>query len=199
MLLVSSDPLISSLRKLPVKKSGSLSPQVINLLLPSPPVSSLATSEASGNLSSEMDIVANFRIPKEENRVKITATKASRQLNNHLLSQKTSEWREFENHIKENDIELAAITLEKTIQSAKTLHTAKSSKTPEDLRYYSQTRKEYKDLLKAKRKEYMEQEATKMVKEAKKDPYIALRPRRAQSSGKMDLRIWKNTSAAFST
>lgn len=55
MLLVSSDPLISSLRKLPVKKSGSLSPQVINLLLPSPPVSSSATSEASGDISSETD------------------------------------------------------------------------------------------------------------------------------------------------
>lgn len=166
-------------------------------------------------LKKHCPVVANFRIPKVENRVKITATKTSRQLNNQLLSQKTSEWREFENHIKENDIELAAITLEKTIQSAmvynperraqkwfdkecygkrrttlQVLHTARSSRSPEDLRYYSQNRKEYKDLLKAKRK-YMEQEETKMVEEAKKDPYIALRPRRAQSSGKMDIRIWE--------
>lgn len=173
-------------------------------------------SAGEAPLKKHCPVAANFHIPKMENRAKTTTTKASRQLNNDVLNQKTNEWREFEVHIKENDMELAAITLEKTIQSTliynpkrraqkwfdkecygkrkttlQALHTAKNTKSPEDIRFYNQSRKEYKSLLKTKRKEYLDQEATKMAEEARKDPYIALRPRKAQSSGKIDIAVWE--------
>ena len=167
-------------------------------------------------LKKHCPVVANFRFPNAASKVTATATKASRQLNSHVLSQNAEAWKEFENHIKGNDIESAAITLEKTIQSAlvynpkrraqkwfdeecygkrkitlQALHTAKSSQNPEHIRSYSQIRKQYKNLLKNKRKDYMEQEAINMVEEARKDPYLALRPRKVQSSGKIDITVWE--------
>lgn len=48
MLLVSSDPVISTLRQLPVKKSGKLSPQVLSLLQATPPAST-SVGETSGD------------------------------------------------------------------------------------------------------------------------------------------------------
>ena len=62
---------------------------------------------------------------------------------------------------------------------------------PKHIRSYSQIRKQYKNLLKNKRKDYMEQEAINMVEEARKDPYLALRPRKVQSSGKIDITVWE--------
>ena len=173
-------------------------------------------SEGEAAIKKHCPVEAKFELPYKEEREGSRKDRTSRQLDNRLLEQKTEDWKEFGNHIREHNLERAALTLEKTIKSAmvhyperrskkwfdrecyakrrsalQALHIAKSTKNTEDTRHYSEIRKEYKTLLMRKRREYIEQEANRMIEEAKMDPYVALKPRKTQYSGKIEIPIWE--------
>ena len=122
----------------------------------------------------------------------------------------------LDGHLKRNNIEAAAISLEETIKSAmvynrkrrsriwfdrecylkrkstlQAMHAVKADNNLEKKRQYSTTKKEYKTLLTRKRTEYLEKEAARVIEEAKNDPYVALKPRRVLHSGKIEMSVWE--------
>ena len=71
------------------------------------------------------------------------------------------------------------------------LHKARNRNDREYLTNYSVLRKQYKNLLKNTRKNYIESEAAKMVEEARENPYRALKPRKTQAINRIAMDTWE--------
>ena len=65
-----------------------------------------------------------------------------------------------------------------------TLHHLKRTADNRLLIIYSDKRKHYKKIIKEKKSHYWESEGKRIAEEAKKDPYIALRPRKQAQAHK---------------
>ena len=140
----------------------------------------------------------------------------SRKIDENILRENKDKLAVFENKIQEKDIDAAALALEDIIRTATSttterrakrwfnkrcymerkrvllaLHTAKRTHNQEDLNTYSRLRKEYKNLLRKTRDDFTELEANRLVEEAKENPYIALKPRKAQAMGKIEMHVWE--------
>ena len=118
--------------------------------------------------------------------------------------------------IKQNDINTASKMMEDIIKNAtlpiikrrsqkwfdqmcyserrrviQALNRAKSSNSHEDLTTYNTLGKQYKNLLRKTRSNYIESEAAKMVEEAREDPFRALKPRKTPTTSKIDMDSWE--------
>ena len=72
-----------------------------------------------------------------------------------------------------------------------TLHHIKRNVDRMTLRTYSEKRKHYKKIIKEKKSHYWEAEGRRIAEEAKKDPYIALRPRKQAQTQYISMEQWE--------
>ena len=76
-------------------------------------------------------------------------------------------------------------------ETLQALDRARKYNEQEDLTYYAEKRRRYKQLLKGKREEYIEKEAKKLAEEAKKDPILALKKRASTTIGEIPIETWE--------
>ena len=168
-------------------------------------------------LKKHCPIAANFSLgPVRQNKPKINTEYPSRKIDCNAIIQNKGLIKLLDDSIKEYNLDAAALALEETIKNAiipktkrrakqwfdaecfeekrrvlKALHVARTSHIQEDLKSYQSCRKKYKGLLKQKRNEHIESKAAMMIEEARSDPYVALRPRKQQKIGRIDMTTWE--------
>jgi hypothetical protein len=140
----------------------------------------------------------------------------TRKLDKQALASATHEISAAEQLLKENNLDAAANAIENILKMAtipcrqrraqiwfdaecykerkktlQALHTAKETNRQRDLQDYSEIRRKYKNLIKAKKSSHIETEGRKLAEAAQKDPYIALRPRRAHNTKEINMEAWE--------
>lgn len=103
-----------------------------------------------------------------------------RQAANHRTERRAKPW--FDNEC----YQLRRDTLD-TLQ-----HLRKNNENRDLLLTYADKRKHYKRIIKEKKSAFLEEEGRKLAEEAKKDPYVALRPKKQTQTHYIDMETWES-------